>query len=685
MNSHVENEAPRQHNFHPMYRPDIDGLRAIAILSVLTFHAFPGALRGGFVGVDIFFVISGFLISSIIFRSLHRGDFSFAEFYAHRLKRIFPALILVLAASFAFGWFALLSDEYGQLGKHMAAGAGFVQNFVLWKEAGYFDTASELKPLMHLWSLAIEEQFYLIYPVLIWGSWRLGLNVLTVVLVIGLLSFAANITGIGKDAVGTFFMPQTRFWELLSGSVLAYMHLFHRLSLATWLSRWMFHPVIFRHPPAPDHRESFLNNLFALSGLLLIVAAVFGIHKGMAFPGWLALVPVAGAFLLIMAGPQAWVNRNILAHKMMVFVGLISYPLYLWHWSILSFARIVESEFPSPEIRFAAVAISFLLAWLTYRLIEKPIRFGRKAWIKTAGTIFLMVVVGYIGYNTYQRDGLAFRSTVKPFKNNKNELVRLPAVDEPCKVYVNSSNPIFPYCRFSDVGTKNTVAVIGDSHAHVAYAGIAERLSSYGLNAVLLANSGCPVLLGAEYGKSLEEKNICKQEIEKIIQIVIEKKDIKKVFIFTRGPLYMTGKELLQIAGPSFESIPISKEIFIASLQRTVDALNNAGKSVFYVTENPELEKSPEACIKRPLRVSVKNCEMNLPEVKARQNDYLTGLASIKGATIINTLQAFCTETRCKVFDEKGALLYADRDHLSYSGSWFQVNNVLDSYFKEIR
>ena len=190
------------HNAHPVYRPDIDGLRAIAILSVVIYHAFPTKLRGGFVGVDIFFVISGFLISSIIFRSLQRGDFSFSEFYARRVRRIFPALILVLAASYTVGWFVLLPDEFKQLGKHMAAGAGFVQNIVLNKEAGYFDTASELKPLMHLWSLSIEEQFYLIFPVLIWGAWRLGLNALSVALLLVLLSFGLNLGGSCQVGLG---------------------------------------------------------------------------------------------------------------------------------------------------------------------------------------------------------------------------------------------------------------------------------------------------------------------------------------------------------------------------------------------------------------------------------------------------------------------------------------------------
>ncbi|MDR0996166.1 MAG: acyltransferase, partial [Zoogloeaceae bacterium] len=175
------------------YRPDIDGLRAIAVLSVVIFHAFPGRLPGGFVGVDIFFVISGYLISTILFKGLQNGHFSFTKFYAHRIRRIFPALILVLFACFAAGWLLLLPDEYAQLGKHIAAGAGFVQNFILRQEVGYFDTASDLKPLLHLWSLAIEEQFYLFYPLLLWLLWRAGFSLLSTIIVLAAISFGLNI------------------------------------------------------------------------------------------------------------------------------------------------------------------------------------------------------------------------------------------------------------------------------------------------------------------------------------------------------------------------------------------------------------------------------------------------------------------------------------------------------------
>ncbi|MDP3004588.1 acyltransferase, partial [Methylotenera sp.] len=220
-----------EHLTHPKYRPDIDGLRAVAVLSVVIYHAFPKFIRGGFIGVDIFFVISGFLISTIIFGSLERNSFNFIEFYSRRIKRIFPALLLVLTASFVFGWFALLADEYKQLGKHIAGGAGFISNFLFWKESGYFDNAAETKPLLHLWSLGIEEQFYIVWPLLLWLAWKKRFNLLTITILVAVISFALNISKVHSDAVAAFYSPQTRFWELLVGSVLAYMTM-HRRSLS---------------------------------------------------------------------------------------------------------------------------------------------------------------------------------------------------------------------------------------------------------------------------------------------------------------------------------------------------------------------------------------------------------------------------------------------------------------------
>jgi peptidoglycan/LPS O-acetylase OafA/YrhL len=217
---------------HPKYRADIDGLRAIAVLAVVIFHAFPDLVKGGFIGVDIFFVISGYLISTIIFENLDKDTFSFSEFYTRRIKRIFPALILVLVTCYIFGWFILLPEEFKRLGKHITAGAGFISNIIFWREADYFDNAADTKPLLHLWSLGIEEQFYIVWPLLLWLSWKCKLNLLKITTVIAIVSFVLNLKGIKQDAIATFYAPHTRFWELLSGSLLAWVTLYKKDAFA---------------------------------------------------------------------------------------------------------------------------------------------------------------------------------------------------------------------------------------------------------------------------------------------------------------------------------------------------------------------------------------------------------------------------------------------------------------------
>src|SRR5258707_3234889 len=293
------------------YRPDIDGLRAIAVLAVVGFHAFPYWVRGGFVGVDIFFVISGYLISANIFGALEASRFSFAEFYARRIKRIFPALLLLLVVVSVVAWFTLLPNEYKQIGKHTAAGASFVPNFVFWKEAGYFDTASEIKPLLHLWSLGIEEQFYVFWPLLLWAGAKRRNGFLLITLMVALMSFAVNVVTVHTDTAAAFYSPLSRIWELMIGGLLCY----------------------FRPPRASLTRRSL--NWPAICGILLIGISVTSMNREMPLPGWLALLPTTGACLAIAAGPDAWLNRNLLSNPPMTWVGLISYPLYLWHWPLL--------------------------------------------------------------------------------------------------------------------------------------------------------------------------------------------------------------------------------------------------------------------------------------------------------------------------------------------------------------
>ena len=337
---------------HPAYRPDIDGLRAIAILSVVGFHVSPTWIPGGFVGVDIFFVISGFLISGIIFRNFDTKSFSYSVFYGRRIKRIFPALLVLFLSLFALGWIVLFPLEFKQLGKNIAAGAGFVSNFNLWSEAGYFDSAASTKPLLHLWSLAIEEQFYLIWPLLLGLVWKRRKHFLTVTLIVAVISFAVNIYLAAKNPVADFYSPLSRFWELMVGGILSYITLYKAGSSLRM----------------PDLRSGV--------GLVLIAAGIWRLNQDMAFPGWWALLPTIGTFLVISAGPEAWLNRNLLGNRLAVWFGLISYPLYLWHWPLLSIASMNGGNGRVAKLTLVIVAI--VLAWLTYRFIEKPIRRSKR-------------------------------------------------------------------------------------------------------------------------------------------------------------------------------------------------------------------------------------------------------------------------------------------------------------------
>jgi peptidoglycan/LPS O-acetylase OafA/YrhL len=434
------------HLSHPKYRPDIDGLRALAVLSVVIFHAFPDALKGGFIGVDIFFVISGFLISTIIFTSLEHNSFSFTEFYSRRIRRIFPALLTVLLACYAFGWFALPADEYKQLGKHIAGGAGFISNFLFWKESGYFDTAAETKPLLHLWSLGIEEQFYIIWPLLLCWAWRRRFNRFTLTLAIAAASFFMNIWGIQtqNDVAGLYYSPQTRFWELLTGSILAYTSLHNPLLKTKYrIESWF---------ASTGWSASGLSNTRSLLGAGMLTLGILTIAKEKAFPGWWALLPTLGAALIISAGAQAWINRTILSNRVLVWFGLISFPLYLWHWPLLSFARILASETPAPSVRAAAVAIAIALAWLTKKFIENPIRLERSANAKTATLLGLMIVLGSIGHYTFQNEGL-------PSRYGKIELKRQAGRYE-CPNWKRNTA-----CIFGNPNAEKIVVIYGDSHA----------------------------------------------------------------------------------------------------------------------------------------------------------------------------------------------------------------------------
>lgn len=644
---------------HMSYRADIDGLRAIAVLSVVIFHAFPSLIPGGFIGVDVFFVISGFLISTIIFKGVAAGTFKFSDFYSRRIRRIFPSLIIVSITCYVAGWFLLFPDEMAQLGKHLFGGSTFISNFILLNESGYFDNSAETKPLLHLWSLGIEEQFYFIWPILIFFL-STGKNSFLWKAVIGfIISFSLCIYRTKLDPSVAFYLPYTRFWELLSGGALAWFSLYSGNIVSGKL-------------------KDKLNPVLSALGVLLLLFSFFKIDSKTTFPGSWALFPVISSVLIIGAGKYSFINKKILSNKVLVWIGTISFPLYLWHWPILSFIRIVNGNSSSVLVRFIAITLSILLAWLTFELVESKIRFrkGKKTIISLA---FSLALIGFIGGYSYIADGIPSRSSIEDYSANRNQLLREPSIDQACVKLVGGVKPLFDYCRYNNINSSRNVIVLGDSHAHAAFPGISEYLKTKGYNAILFANSNCPPLIGTYTGETDAQREFCTKRIAQLLNEASKIKNVEKIFFFSRGANYLTGSEFSaeDNVNPSFM---IEKKAFREGAQKTINRLKAVSSNIYFVSENPELRIRSALCLSRPLNQVKVDCNVDRDSVYRRQSDYMQILMSLKGITVIDSRNAFCGTSSCSPFSDKGVLLYADDNHLSKTGSEYQVSSLLNKY-----
>ena len=380
------------------YRDDIDGLRALAVSAVVLHHAFPALAPGGFVGVDVFFVISGYLISAILLHELRSDSFSLSGFYARRIRRIFPALTLVLIGCYLFGWVALYADEYGKLGRHIAHGAGFVSNFTFWQEGGYFDQAAETKPLNHLWSLGIEEQFYIAWPLILWAAWKIWRKPLALAITILAGSFVFNLYLAQSDTIADFYSPLSRVWELLVGAALSFSATARSAAPST---------LAWQRTRVNARIREILGQAGPMAGFVLILFSIWAFDKTNPYPGWRALLPTIGA-ALILAGSNAWFNRFVLSCKPVRWIGLISYSLYLWHWPLLAFARVVSPKISDLAI-VGLVILAIALAYLSYILVEVPVRRWKPMSYRVGLLILPLALIGFAGYNAHARDGLDFR------------------------------------------------------------------------------------------------------------------------------------------------------------------------------------------------------------------------------------------------------------------------------------
>jgi peptidoglycan/LPS O-acetylase OafA/YrhL len=462
------------------YRREIDGLRALAVLPVIFFHAGFQAFSGGFAGVDVFFVISGYLITSLILQQIDSGTFTLASFYERRARRILPALFLVMIACLPFAWLWMLPNEIKAFTKSLIATVLFASNIFFYGESGYFDTAAELKPLLHTWSLAVEEQYYLLFPLLFLPMvWRLGKRrVFLIVASVGLSSLALATWGSLNMPAASFYLLPTRLWELLLGATIAFV-----------ASR-RHGPGILQESAMPAVRQ-----LASLAGLALITFAVVAFDRSTPYPGLYALVPTTGTALVILFATPRTLVGSALSSRFLVSIGLISYSAYLWHQPLFAFARLRSVQPPSAQILLLLAAVSLLIAYFSWRYIERPFRdrtrFSRSTIFLSSAIISGLLIVVPVGlvyfaskphylYQHLPRDYFA-HTWIEYDKFGADKELCYSGSASICKVNVSSS-------------FKNRFLLLGDSHSGDFTKVYKTFLTANSMNGSQMSVSGCAFL-----------------------------------------------------------------------------------------------------------------------------------------------------------------------------------------------
>lgn len=637
-------------------------------MAVVGYHAFPDLDPGGFIGVDIFFVISGFLISSIILGRLGSGGFSFLDFYARRARRIFPALIAVLAVCFVAGWLLLLPREFRELGTHIAAAAAFVSNFLLWHETGYFDSAAEAKPLLHLWSLGIEEQFYLLWPLLLALAWRIRKVLPLLTGTLALASFAYCYYATFESPTAAFYSPAARWWELMAGGLLAQL-VMHRGTLGGGSA-----------------------TVASLAGGALLVVPLLLLNSSQPFPGTWALAPTTATVLLLFAGPEALLNRLVLSNRLMVSVGLISYPLYLWHWPILSFARINNSAPLSAGTTVAILAVSVLLAWLTYRLVERPIRFGPRLRRLAPALFALLIVAGLAGISARLANGFAFRPVLSQ--------VRAPfVIDDPAQNHLPCSDTasmpgILARACYSHVnpGAPHIVVLWGDSHALFWAPDFEAMARKDGFELYVLKLEGCPPIAGIRRSDIEYSQAVCGtlEPSRAVFDAILALRPEVAVLAsrwsnfshgWIRNGRLMQGNSFLTTSPDGVATRETSRAALSERIPGTIDALKAHDVSVVVIRNPPVLKFEVTN-----LRKSIADLEVTPAENDALSRYTDDIFARIKDIDLFDPAKTLCSEVCRAVID--GRELYTDDNHLGLFGAQLfqkQLDTLIEHLLAEHR
>tara|TARA_B110000858_G_scaffold49124_1_gene56630 strand:- start:1943 stop:3871 length:1929 start_codon:yes stop_codon:yes gene_type:complete len=602
------------------YRPEIDGLRALAVLPVILFHAGNKLFSGGFIGVDIFFVISGYLITTILVEDIENNRFSIVNFYERRARRILPALFFVMLVCIPLAWMWMLPSQMKDFSQSLIAVSLFGSNILFWLESGYFEASAEEKPLLHTWSLAVEEQYYLLFPIFLFLSWRFGKNrVFWIIVMLAAISLMLSEWGLQNKPAANFYLAITRAWELFAGSIAAF--------------------VI-------QKRGVQSSNTLSCIGLAAVVFAIFTYDDSMPFPGAYALIPVLGVVLLVLFADKETYVAKFLSAKIFVGIGLISYSAYLWHQPLFAFARIRLIKTPSYEFLLLIAVLSMVLAFFSWKYIEKPYR--KKGVLQTSKTglfgkalsgFALFIVFGLAGINS---DGFKGRFPVVADGDVNSsdfyDYMNSRYVDcEPKEIAKNALEwEGVLRCKQSREGHANWV-LLGDSHAEHLFLGLAEAFPSKNIVYYILG----------------DEPYFRNESFQTIFSTLISSDLPQKIFL----TMHYVGRAK-------------DPNVLFSELAETILELQNAGHEVVLLGDIPRYDIHPEECANKMAAMKTL-CSMSKTEAIAQSSIYhdtLTKLSARFSIDYYPISEPLCTKKQCGMFLGT-TILYRDYNHLNITGS----------------
>jgi len=641
------------------YRPDIDGLRAVAVVAVVLYHAHLGPFAGGFVGVDVFFVISGYLIVGLIVDDLEHARFSIAGFYERRMRRLFPALFALLAACSIAGYFLFLPLEFEKFGRSVCATTVYVSNFLFWSEAGYFDSPPELKPLLHTWSLAVEEQFYLIFPALLIAITKYRKHWLNgAMLAVAIASFAISAASLVKHPDAAFYLPHTRMWELTIGALLVSARL-----------------------PQPATRNA--RTALAALGLALIVASATCYSSRTPFPGPAALLPCLGTALVIHTGRAGSPIHALLSSRAVVYVGLVSYSLYLWHWPLLVFARAYTVRpLTGPEAGLL-VAASFAVAHCSWRYVEAPFRMRPQRFTRrqifasaAAATLAMLTVGGIVAAN----DGLPRRVPPEVATAAAGGADLDLDFRRRCSNFAPEQISVDVLCRLGSAkDAVPTFILWGDSHAYALARMVAAVADDDGRVGLFAGSGGCAPLLGVS--RTTRRAFPCEAFNDRVVELIRGDAQLRTVVIASRWTLTADGRRYRYEAGADTfvrdaqsheESRTENRAVFARGFARTINALQRTGKRIVVIGPIPEVGFDVPTTMARNLwfdrDVSIEPTVAAFLDRQRFVLETLTAAQARYGFELVQPYRSLCDSQRCRI-GTRDRPYYADDNHLSMSGA----------------